>query len=65
MGIGHMQIDPMRFWALTPVEFFAAVDGYLARIGANRDDMVPMTKEEALELFAEHHRKEDLKAQNG
>lgn len=56
LGLGHLQIQPDQFWRLSPREFFAAVDGYLKRIGARPADE-PLTRDKVRDLFAEHERR--------
>ena len=57
LGLGHLQIQPSEFWAITPREFFAAADGYLRRMGV-ADEPEPLTKAEVKEMFADYYRKQ-------
>ena len=46
LGLGHLGIPAKDFWGYSLVEWFAAVDGYLVKIGAHDQDGEGITRDE-------------------
>lgn len=61
LGLGHLQIQPSQFWAMTPRELFAAADGYMQRMGVKPENE-PLTKAEVAEWFDNYEREQREKA---
>lgn len=56
IGLGHLGYAPAVFWALTPHEFFRAIDGYLERKGHGKGSGAPTAdqmREETDDLIAQ------------
>ena len=53
VGLGHLRHPPAVFWAMTPRELFAAIEGYTENKGGGGNAKpVLMSEEEVDELFA-------------
>lgn len=54
LGLGHLGIAPSVFWSYSLVEWYAAIDGYMTKIGANNGDGDSITSDEYEKLKEEH-----------
>jgi uncharacterized phage protein (TIGR02216 family) len=46
VGLGLLGWPPESFWAATPADLLAALEGYAEKIGARRDALPPITRAE-------------------
>lgn len=51
--MGILEWTPGQFWKATPFDLSAAFDGWLEKNG-NKDQPVPLSREEMEELMARH-----------